>query len=124
MPLLHRKPRARSGQVSSLQLDADDRIIDVIDVDHPFVRYRLHRVPTMALWYTLFIKVPTIEGIQTTLNAMGGPAVGVLVLTYDLCAEWSALCLLPRRLSAGNRAVELDDGRQDALPPTKDRWTD
>ena len=61
MPLLHRKPRARSGQVSSLQLDADDRIIDVIDVDHPFVRYRLHRLPTMALWYTLFIKVPTVS---------------------------------------------------------------
>ena len=82
MPLLHRKPRARSGQVSSLQLDADDRIIDVIDVDHPFVRYRLHRVPTMALWYTLFIKVPTIEGIQTTLNAMG--LLSALVLT--ICA--------------------------------------
>ena len=79
---LHRKPRARSGQVSSLQLDADDRIIDVIDVDHPFVRYRLHRVPTMALWYTLFIKVPTIEGIQTTLNAMG--LLSALVLT--ICA--------------------------------------
>ena len=61
MPSLRRKPRARSSQVSTLQLDADDRIIDVIDVDHPFVRYRLHQVPTMALWYTLFIKVPTIE---------------------------------------------------------------
>ena len=74
MPLRHR--------VSSLQLDTDDRIIDVVDVDHPFVRYRLHRVPTMALWYTLFIKVPTIEGIQTTLNAMG--LLSALVLT--ICA--------------------------------------
>ena len=34
MPSLRRKPRARSSQLSSLQLDADD---------HPFVRYRLHR---------------------------------------------------------------------------------
>ena len=34
----------------------------------------------MALWYTLFIKVPTIEGIQTTLKS-NGPAVRALVLT-------------------------------------------
>ena len=78
-PLLRRKPRARSSQLSSLQLDADD---------HPFVRYRLHQVPTMALWYTLFIKVPTIEGIQTTLKR-NGPAVGTR--PHDLCS--SVLCV-------------------------------
>ena len=37
----------------------------------------------MALWYTPFIKVPTIEGIQTTLKS-NESAVRALVLT--ICA--------------------------------------
>ena len=85
MPSLRRKPRARSSQVSTLQLDAEDRIIDVIDVDHPF---RCGTGCTAGagdgtLVHTPFIKVPTIEGIQTTLKR-NGPAVRALVLT--ICA--------------------------------------
>ena len=66
---------------STIRATEEDMILDVIDVDSRFVRFRLHWIPGVSCLYAFFIKCPSPAGLQNSLNAEG--LLGALMLTIN-----------------------------------------
>ena len=71
----------RTAAKSTIRATEEDAILDVINVDTPAVRYKLHWIPGVSILYSLCIKCPSPAGLQNSLNAEG--LLGALMLTIN-----------------------------------------